>query len=154
MAESVSWTLSNSLNRSFSFVQSIRQFLWADAADSGDERSPGDRLKFTAPGVQPSFFCEEPIAPEAATLRQRRPDAAAEGAAAPVIEVGGSHEADAASPVFSHSVVCSTSRDGQCQLTVEIQPSVLCVDPDRQAAGPAQQFEKSEQLALEINLTA
>ena len=35
------------------------------------------------------------------------------------------------------------------QFTVERQPSVSCVDPDRQAAGPAQQFEQSEQLALE-----
>ena len=35
------------------------------------------------------------------------------------------------------------------QFTVERQPGVSCVDPDRQVAGPAQQFEQSEQLALE-----
>jgi len=87
MAESVSRAVSRSLSRSISIARSIRNFLWADAVDSGDERSPGGRLKYTAPLFKPSFFGDEPGQPESNTLRQRRPGAAGEGAGAPVTEI-------------------------------------------------------------------
>ena len=40
------------------------------------------------------------------------------------------------------------------QFTVERQPSVSCVDTDRQAADSSQQFEQSEQPVFESNPTA
>mmetsp|Transcript_38448 Transcript_38448/g.102315 ORF Transcript_38448/g.102315 Transcript_38448/m.102315 type:complete len:249 (-) Transcript_38448:97-843(-) len=108
MAESISHTLSNSLSRSLSLVKSIRHFLWADAVDSGDERSPGGRLKFTAPEFQPSFFGGKELrAAESATPRQPRPDAAdaaGEGAGAAVTEIDHSVPP---TTVQSVSVACS-----------------------------------------------